>query len=241
EALAALANEPVDLLLADWALGVVPTREVADAARRRGARTLVLLSPFERRDAGSAQAIGFDGYLIKPVRTRSLLERIRPDAPLAAPAPPGPGERRPNLPLRAADRAPLRVLLAEDDEVNALLGLRSLEKLGALVTWARDGREAFAHARDAIEGRTPAFDLILMDLRMPELDGAEATRRIRELEMKLGREERCRIVALSASLVGSAARLRETAGFDGFLTKPYTIEAVSAELGELKPDLAQAS
>jgi CheY-like chemotaxis protein len=79
------------------------------------------------------------------------------------------------------------VLLAEDNDVNALVALKALEKLGALVDWARDGREALAKAAAAIAGETLAYDVILMDVRMPGLDGMEVTRRIRAGEARRGR------------------------------------------------------
>ena len=85
-------------------------------------------------------------------------------------------------------------------------------------------------AEEAIAGARPPYDLILMDMRMPGMDGAEVTRRIRDREAAGPREERCRIVALTASIVGGRERYRETAGFDGFLTKPFTFDQLAAEL-----------
>jgi signal transduction histidine kinase/CheY-like chemotaxis protein len=229
----------IDLVLTDWSLGQDSVRCVAAAARAAGTgRSIVLLSPFERRDFGRPDTADFDGYLIKPIRTRSLFERIRPDPPRAPNL--APAIRVPRLAARPKSRAP-RVLLAEDNEVNALLAVKSLERLGALVVWAKDGNEALARAEDALCGRAPAFDLVLMDMRMPGRDGFEVTRLIREREAASGGDERCRIVALTASIVGSDGRLRETAGFDGFLSKPFTFEAIAKELGAWTGELAVAS
>ena len=132
------------------------------------------------------------------------------------------------------------MLLAEDNAVNALLAMKALEKLGALVTWAKDGDEALRLAEASIADETPPFDLVLMDMRMPGLDGAEVTQRIREREAAAGRDERCRIVALTASL-GARERYRETAGFDGFLLKPFTLERLAAWLPGYEAAYARAS
>ncbi|NNM71061.1 ATP-binding protein [Enterovirga aerilata] len=212
-----------DVLIADVALGETDIRQLARAAQDGGIRRkIVLLSPFERRDLESPHAAGYDAYLVKPVRARSLFERLRPEAPpvrfadIPPPAAPAP-----------AVSGPLRILLAEDNEINALVAMKSLQKLDTLVDWAKDGLQALAYAEEALSGARPPYDVILMDLRMPGLDGAEATRRIREIEAATGRDERLRIVALTASMVGERERYSETAGFDGFLLKPFGFEALA--------------
>jgi signal transduction histidine kinase/CheY-like chemotaxis protein len=87
-ALNALASQPVDILIADCALGEEAVRQASEAARARGIRrTIVLVSPFERRDLGSPHAAGFDAYLVKPVRSRSLRAQLRPSAPVPVAAP----------------------------------------------------------------------------------------------------------------------------------------------------------
>jgi CheY-like chemotaxis protein/anti-sigma regulatory factor (Ser/Thr protein kinase) len=216
-----------DVLIADAALGEVAVRELARAARdSRIGRTIVLLSPFERRDFGSPHAAGFDAFLIKPVRARSLFERLRPN--LASD--PEAGRINSGSPSASPSMGPLRVLLAEDNEVNALVAMKNLQRLGALVDWAKDGPEALAFAEAALAGEGQTYDVILMDMRMPGMDGAEVTRRIREIEAGSAREDRIRIVALTASMVGGRERYHETAGFDGFLLKPFTFDALAAEL-----------
>jgi CheY-like chemotaxis protein len=216
-----------DVLIADAALGEVAVRELARAARDSGiGRTIVLLSPFERRDIGSPHAAGYDAFLIKPVRARSLFERVRPN--MAANLEAGP-ITSPSA-SAAPSMGPLRVLLAEDNEVNALVAMKSLQRLGALVDWAKDGPEALASAQAALAGERSSYDVILMDMRMPGMDGAEVTRRIREIEAGSAREDRIRIVALTASMIGGRERYQETAGFDGFLLKPFTFDALAAEL-----------
>jgi len=106
----------------------------------------------------------------------------------------------------------LRVLLAEDNLVNQRLGMRLLEKRGHSVVVAGNGRETLA----AFE--SGGFDLILMDLQMPEMDGFEATTAIRERERESG--NRVPIVALTAHAMKGDREKCLAAGMDGYLTKP---------------------
>ena len=236
EALARLRQNPVQVLIADHASLGSDARGAAREIQRLGIdRSLVLLSPFERRDVGSPDAVGFDGYLIKPVRSRSLLERVS-----THPAASGPG-RIPPRRRETAGGGARRVLLAEDNEVNALLAIRTLERLGAIVDWAHDGHDALARARSAIAGESPAFDLILMDVRMPGLDGYEVTRRIRRLERGSGSGTRSRIVALTASISGDGGVLALSAGFDEVLGKPFSFEALERALQLRDVETALAS
>ena len=133
------------------------------------------------------------------------------------------------------------MLLAEDNEINALLARKVLEKLGASVDRAKDGEEALALASEALSGIRPPYGLVLMDVRMPGLDGLETTRRIRELERRLGRSERCRIVALTASVRKEAEAATLAAGFDGFLTKPLDIKLLASLVAAEQSPLAAAS
>lgn len=228
-AMAAEGREAYDALLVDCALGDELVRDVAAAAREAGVpRSIVLVSPFERRDLGSPTAAGYDGYLVKPVRGRSLVQRlVEPLPPRPSPAAacaesaaqPAlrrlPGERG-NAPRSGAPR----VLLAEDNEINALLALKALEKRGAVVDWAKDGHEAVALAEASFAGVRPDYDVVLMDIRMPGLDGLEATRRIRTLERALGRRRPRRIVALTANVLKEDEEAASAAGLDGFIPKP---------------------
>ena len=153
-----------DLVIVDCALGPEATNRLAQAARAAGApRSLVLFSPFERRAFGETSLQGFDGWLVKPVRVRSLFERLAAEFPerlrLSAP---------PSQPQRAELR---RALLAEDNDINALIAQKALRRLGFEVTRARDGDEALRLAAPTAPGASSPFDLILMDLKMPGVDG----------------------------------------------------------------------
>ncbi|MHB2209118.1 ATP-binding protein [Methylobacterium sp. CM6257] len=213
----ALSGAAFDAVLADRALGDAAVRQVADAARACGVRcSLVLLSPFDRRGFGSPGASGFDGYLIKPVRARSLFERLStPGEPAETAAPPV------AQPPQAG--AGMRVLLAEDNPINALLATRALERLGAEVVYAADGIEAL----DRLASDGP-FDLALIDVRMPRLDGHETARRIRAAES--GGTGRLHLVALTANAGREDELAARAAGFDGFLAKPLNLKLLPALL-----------
>ncbi|KQT86599.1 ATP-binding protein [Methylobacterium sp. Leaf466] len=224
EAIAALDGTAFDAVIADRALGDVAVRAVALEARRRGVRcSLILLSPFDRREFGAPGAAGFDGYLVKPVRARSLFDRLlapRVPAPLSSPA---------ALPIRSPATRRLRVLLAEDNPINALLATRALEKLGARVVLARDGWEALSLLESPANPEVPQgedrFDLALIDIRMPGLDGLETARRIRAREAATG-GPRLHVVALTANAGLADERDARDAGFDGFLAKPLDLRAL---------------
>ena len=218
-ALAALERRPPpDIVIVDCALGETATRQLAGAARAAGvARSLVLFSPFERRAFGQNSLAGFDGWLVKPVRSRSLLARIAGPAPAPPIAGSAPEAGRSSLPCHGLD-----VLVAEDNDINALVVQRHLERLGARVTRVHDGTQAVARAAEAAAGRQRSFDVVLMDIRMPGLDGLEAARRIRRDEAQ-SRSARIRIVALTANAFEEDRAACLAAGFDDFLTKPVDL------------------
>ncbi|WP_018262929.1 ATP-binding protein [Methylobacterium sp. WSM2598] len=218
----ALRAGPFDAVLADRALGDEAVRRIAGAAKRAGVpRSIVLLSPFDRRDFGSPAAAGFDRYLIKPVRARSLYARL-----CEATRPQG-GELREGAPAERRGPPPgrARVLLAEDNPINALLARKALERLDAAVTWVPDGAEALRHLEAAAAGAAEGFDLALLDIRMPGLDGLEAARRLRAFERARGAAP-ARLVALTANAGAEDEAAARAAGFDGFLSKPLDLAAL---------------
>ncbi len=123
------------------------------------------------------------------------------------------------------EKMKLRLLVAEDNLVNQRLISRLLEKMGHSVEVAADGATALA----AIERES--FDLILMDMQMPVMDGVEATIRIRELEQKFAAHTP--IVALTANAFDEDRERCLAAGMDGFLAKPVSAKAIEAEIGRV--------
>jgi signal transduction histidine kinase/DNA-binding response OmpR family regulator len=199
-------GEFADIVLFDWHDRV--DGEEIDALMRNS-RAIIALAPQERRQVIDAcRAAGVEHYTLKPVRRGSLVERVR--AALgdesARPAPLG----RESAPAEQKLLG-LRVLLAEDNPINALLARTLLTRAGCVVTCAQDGEEAVAAASAA------AFDLILLDIRMPRFDGFEAAARIRA---GAGPSAGAPIVALTAD-AGEAERAQAAkAGMDDFITKP---------------------
>jgi len=209
---ACAAHRVPDTIIVDCALGQDAVRRLGEAARAAGVgRRLVLFSAFERRAFGQNSLRDFDGWLVKPLRARSLLARLGAgQAHVAAPAAPA---------VAPADLRGLEILLAEDNDINALIVTRHLEKRGARVLRVKDGDAALAEAEAAIEGRRTRFNAHILDIRMPGLDGLEVARRIRAAEMAAGAAP-CRLIAVSADAFEAAAQAARAAGIDAFLTKP---------------------
>ncbi|HEY4944092.1 MAG TPA: ATP-binding protein [Rhizomicrobium sp.] len=187
---------------------------------------LVLLTPAARSQLLAMREMGFAGYLVKPVRRSTLIERIltRPEPayalqPQRPPSPPELADAPPSsgLPPSAAGtgtfKTSLRILLAEDNPINALLTRELLRRRGHVVVEVTSGGAAVK----AME--TDNFDIVLTDIHMPGMDGIEATRAIRANETASGRP-RTPIVALTADALETGKRACKDAGMDGFLTKP---------------------
>jgi CheY-like chemotaxis protein len=170
-------------------------------------------------------------------------------APAPAPAPVARLEPVPALPTSVIDRSaeveprsgPKRVLLAEDDEANALFAVKSLERVGAIIDWAKDGLEAVTLVEEAFAGQRPEYDLVLMDLRMPHLGGLDATRQIRALEHAIGRPDRLCIAAVTATAMRKDRESAQDAGMSVFISKPYAADALVQLLGDPADALARAS
>lgn len=219
----AFAERRWDVLLADRALGAETVTALAGAAPA-ATTAIVLLTPGERAELPRLTAGGFGGYLMKPVRAASLAailtgrhtDRRKPHSGLAA-AGDGNGAE-----------VGLAVLVAEDNEINALLARALLRKLGHRPTMAADGAEALACWSAAAQANAP-FDLVLMDVQMPVMDGLQAARRIRAAEAAQ-RLARTPIVALTANAAGEDRAACLAAGMDEFIAKPLDRDELAARL-----------
>jgi signal transduction histidine kinase/CheY-like chemotaxis protein len=193
-----------DAVLVDHPLAARISASLSQADRR-----IVLLPPSARHELEALRAFGFGSYLIKPVREASLAALLCDDTPTLAPAAP---ETAP----KAAQS--LSVLVAEDNEINALLIRALLSKLGHRPEGVTGGVAAVDAWAKACERNEP-YDLVLMDIHMPGLDGLAATRRIRSLEIENG-AERTNIVALTANAFPEDRQAALAAGMDELLVKP---------------------
>src|SRR5262245_47193772 len=208
----------------DHALGRGACDELARATRGVPLR-VVLVKPAVRHELPLLKEAGFSGYLVKPVRTASLAARL------------GAGEQgfdRTADATETAGAAPhpaggLPILVAEDNEINALLARALLTRLGHRVTVATNGTaavDAWLAARAAGE----PYGLVLMDVQMPGSDGIEATRQIRAAEAG---GPRTPIMALTANAFDEDREACTAAGMDSFLTKPLDREQLAAALASL--------
>ena len=228
----ALAGGSFNVLLIDHRSGTAPASEllVRLKARLQGVRTIVLLPATERASLPGLKAAGFDGYLIKPVRRTSLVQRVaavmngRADQPNDDAFIPD-EQARPVV----MEPASLRILVAEDNRINVMLATSLLGKMGHRIDTVANGREAI----EAL-ARAP-YDLVLMDVHMPEMDGLEATRRIRHAESTGRRRGRLPIVALTASTLEGDRQVCIEAGMDDFLAKPLNPEHLRAVLARYTP------
>jgi len=177
-----------------------------------GTKILLLSSAGQRGDGERCKELGVAAMLVKPIRRLELRETLagllggtKEEKAIAASV---------RVPVREARafRGGLRILLAEDNQVNQRLATRMLEKRGHVVEVAVNGREAL----EALE--KSSYDLVLMDVQMPEMDGMEATTRIRAKERLSGGRQR--VVALTAHAMKGDEEKCLAAGMDGYLTKP---------------------
>jgi two-component system, sensor histidine kinase and response regulator len=210
------AGEPYRLILTDMHMPMMDGFGVIEQIKRNpalSAATIMMLSSGGHRgDAAKCQTLGVAAYLLKPVRQTELREAIT--RAIGTIPVPWNTNMITQKKLRE-DRAPsqfLSILLAEDNVVNQRLAVRLLEKRGHTVAVADNGREAV----DLLKGQT--FDLVLMDVQMPEMDGITATTIIREREREIGGHQP--IVAMTALATAGDRERCLAAEMDGYLSKP---------------------
>jgi len=200
---------------------------------------IVLITPQMRPKLDKLKEGGFSTYLVKPVRHASLVERLHDSFGTISTEPPpveavyaAAAELQPKA--HPDGRTGLKILLAEDNPINALLTRELLRRRGHIVSEVVSGEEA------VLAMQQNAFDLLLTDIHMPGLDGVEATKLIRAEERQSGRP-RTPIVALTADVLETGKRACKDAGMDGFLPKPVDPDELDAMLASLFPSEGEES
>jgi signal transduction histidine kinase/CheY-like chemotaxis protein len=218
-----LSDGAWDAVIVDDAIGRGAVERIGALIRPAEARAIVLIAPRDRDEIPGYRSAGF-AYLVKPVRAGSLAARLGTSA--STPAAPPPPAEPPSVAGRGAAHAGLAVLVAEDNDINALLTRHLLSRLGQRPVMATTGGDAVSAFVAAQAAGTP-FDLVLMDLHIPGMDGIEAARRIRAVEAG---GQRTPIIALTADAFPESRDACLAAGMDGFITKPLDRERLIAAL-----------
>jgi CheY-like chemotaxis protein/anti-sigma regulatory factor (Ser/Thr protein kinase) len=225
---ALLPERPWHAMLIDRALGPAEVERLAAAAAGHAAQRIVMFTPAMRHELPPAEATELTGYLVKPLRAASLAARLTLQAD---PAPPSLIDDPAPVTATGTPTAPsLSILVAEDNEINALLMRALLTRLGHRALITSNGFDALQGWLAAQSDGTP-YDLVLMDIQMPRLDGIEATKRIRASEAGQGR--RTPILALTANTQAEDRSACFEAGMDGFLVKPLDRDKLALALAEL--------
>ena len=222
-------GHPFSLAIVDGQMpamdGFTLVKCIQQRADLAGLTIVMLTSIGQRGDASHCKQFGISAYLLKPARQSELFDtlcRVVRSAPQSWPL-----ITRHTL---REERGRLQILLAEDNPVNQTLAIRLLEKRGYLVTVAGDGRAALA----ALEKQS--FDVILMDVQMPEMDGFQATAAIRAKEASGA--PRIPIIAMTAHALKGDQERCIAAGMDGYVSKPIRpadmFAAIEAAIGHVK-------
>ena len=225
---ATASDHPFDMIITDFQMpdmdGAMLAEQIIGMPELASTRLVMLTSLDRHGDTPRLAALGFAAYLTKPVRVRELLNAV------ARVMSGGPRQwqmdTQPMITLNmlmqsaAQQRFSGHVLLVEDNFVNQKVAVRFLERLGCTVEVASNGAEGVLACQER------HFDIVLMDLQMPVMDGMTATRKIREWETS----GHVPIVALTANAMTGDRELCEAAGMDGYLTKPIEVERLRSVL-----------
>jgi signal transduction histidine kinase/DNA-binding response OmpR family regulator len=215
-------DEPFDLAILDLQMpemdGIMLTREIRKL-RNEKMLPIILLTSLGRREIG-AEDLEFAAYLTKPLKPSHLYDALAGLFARNVIAPKA-DSARPRMDADLGKRHPLRILLAEDNAVNQKLALRILEQMGYRADVASNGIEAV----ESIERQI--YDVILMDVQMPEMDGLDATREIR----KLTNATQPHIIAMTANALEGDREMCLAAGMNDYISKPIRVnELVEALL-----------
>jgi two-component system, sensor histidine kinase and response regulator len=224
----AMRQVPVDLALLDVQMpgmdGFSVARRIRENEAFQDLRILLLTSIGQRGEAALCREIGIAGYLIKPVRKAELFDAL--SLILARHGATGRNNSQPCLVTRNSIREQtarfnLRVLLAEDNPINRKVAVQMLEKSGCRVTAADNGRQALENLA------TEVFDVVLMDVQMPEMDGLAATRAIRATEASY---RDVPIIAMTAHALEGDREMCLAAGMNDYLSKPIRARDLLAKI-----------
>ncbi len=218
-----LSGDPYRIVLLDMQMPGMDGEQTASAIINDSAthdvKIIILTSIGHRGDASRLEALGCSGYLLKPVKQHMLYESLVAVLGQKVEEPPKLVTR--HL-LSEQKRSGQRLLLAEDNAINQKLAVVLLQKAGYSVDTVENGRQAVERSQQE------AYNAILMDVQMPELDGFEATGQIRKKELKSGKHTP--IIAMTAhALVGDRERCLE-AGMDDYVSKPLEPQFLLAVL-----------
>ena len=229
QALGTPQGDPFDLAILDLHMPEMDGLTLAAELRRlrpAAALPLLLLSSL----GGNAEELQTDLFaacLMKPIRASALFDALLRVFAAGATRTPAPAAASARLDRQMAERLPLRILVAEDNAVNQKLALRLLSQMGYRADVAGNGLEAI----QAVE-RQP-YDVVLMDVQMPDMDGLEATRRICA---RWPRGQRPRIIAMTANAMQGDREICLEAGMDDYVSKPIRVEELVAALRRCAPD-----
>ena len=217
-------GEAFDLAIVDMHMPEMDGVMLARAIRERNSvLPLVLFSSLGRREVGDDGNL-FAAFLTKPIRQSQLFDTLvgilAHESPKAAPAVDG----APRFDPEMAARHPLRILLAEDNVVNQKLALRILQQMGYRADLASNGLEAV----ESVQRQN--YDVVLMDVQMPEMDGLDAAR---EICARWGAGERPRIIAMTANALQGDRDMCLAAGMDDYVTKPIRVERLVEALNQV--------
>jgi CheY-like chemotaxis protein/HPt (histidine-containing phosphotransfer) domain-containing protein len=222
-------GRPFKLVLTDCMMpemdGFQLTERINRDSRLKTATIIMLTSAGERGDASRCVNLGISAYLLKPIKQSDLFFTV--SKVLQGPPSPETQSLITRHSIRESKRR-LRILLAEDNAVNQKVAARMLERMGHTVSIAENGTEVLG----AVEKQN--FDLILMDIQMPEVDGYDATRSIRERETSTG--EHIPIVAMTAHAMKGDKEKCLQAGMDGYVAKPINVQQLFESIESLFHD-----
>jgi signal transduction histidine kinase/CheY-like chemotaxis protein/HPt (histidine-containing phosphotransfer) domain-containing protein len=215
--------------------GFAFAQRIKNGPRFNGSIVMMLTSGGQRSDASRGRELHIAAYLAKPIQESELLMAI---LTVVGHGTKSSGHESALVTRHSLDndRRDLKILLAEDNPINQLVAVRHLQKVGHTVKVVNNGREALT------EMETQAFDLILMDVQMPELDGFETTRAIREKELTSGKH--IPIIAMTAHAMKGDRERCLASGMDEYVAKPIRlaelIEAIRQLVGSAHPAPAAA-